>query len=146
MRRIKVVWHVNQVLFYFLIREIICMSIKILYNSFMINCNTKIKLWHFSIIGMAVVTNTQFIAGKQYVSDLYSCQSCPDAHMSMTVSSGAYSCACASSFTRVGVSGIGEQSCVLTTLTNAKKDSVATASQVTYYDSGAAGKCMLFLL
>jgi hypothetical protein len=88
---------------------------------------------------MAVISTTQYIAGKLYTADRYSCQACPDDHMSMTVVGSAYTCACASGYTRVGVSGIGEQSCVLTALTNARKDQVAVASRVTYYDSAAEG-------
>lgn len=86
-----------------------------------------------------MITASQYIAGKLYEGDAYSCQSCPDTQMSMTVTSGQYSCACAAAYTLVGVSGIGEQSCVLTTLTEANKNDVAQASQVTYYDSRAAG-------
>lgn len=88
-----------------------------------------------------MITTSQYIAGKAYVPDKYSCQSCPDPLMSMTVTSGAYSCACAASHTLVGVSGVGAQSCVLTTLTEANKNNVAQASLVTYYDSRAEGNC-----
>lgn len=87
-----------------------------------------------------MVTSSRFIAGKYYFSDPYSCQFCPDPKMSMTLTAGAYSCTCAAGYTLVGVSGVGEQSCVLTSLTNTHKNDVTAASQVTYYDSGAAGE------
>jgi hypothetical protein len=46
--------------------------------------------------------------------------------MSLSVTGGVYSCACASGYTLTGVSAIGPQSCLLTTLT--------AAASVTYYD------------
>lgn len=90
--------------------------------------------------GTAIITGNQFIAGKWYLADLYTCQSCPDPLMSMSVVGGAYTCACPAAYSLVGVSGIGAQSCVLTSLTNARKDVVNAASQVRYYDSSAEGK------
>jgi hypothetical protein len=89
-----------------------------------------------------VVTRAQYIAGHRYGVNFYACQSCPDPVMSMSVAGGAYTCACAAGYTLVGVSGIGNQSCVQTSLTNARKNSVTAASQVTYYGSGAAGGLM----
>lgn len=93
-----------------------------------------------SSAGTAVVTRTQYIAGNLYTANRYACQSCPDPHMRMTVAGDAYTCACTTGYTLVGVSGIGNQSCVLTTLTNARKNQATVASRVTYYDSGAAGE------
>lgn len=41
-----------------------------------------------------VITSAQIIAGKAYKADLYNCQACPDPYtMTMTYSSGVYSCA-----------------------------------------------------
>jgi hypothetical protein len=89
-----------------------------------------------------VVTRAQYIAGHRYAVNFFACQSCPDPVMSMSVAGGAYTCACAAGYTLVGVSGIGNQSCVQTSLTNARKNSVTAASQVTYYGSGASGGLM----
>ena len=61
--------------------------------------------------------------------------------MSMSVTStNNYVCTCPSGYTIVGVTSIGVQSCVLTTLTANFKNNVISASQVTYYDSPAAGR------
>jgi hypothetical protein len=62
--------------------------------------------------------------------------------MSMVVTSRSTTCECADSYTLVGISGIGEQSCVLTTLTNTHKNDVTAATRVTYYDTAAAGKTL----
>ena len=88
---------------------------------------------------MAVVTSDQFIAGRYYYKDPYTCQSCPDTLMKMSVSSKTYSCHCPTTYTEVGVLGIGDSSCVLTTLTAPHKNEVQVASQVTYYGTEAAG-------
>lgn len=90
---------------------------------------------------MAVITTNTKIAGKSYTADAYTCQSCPDPLMSMSVTStNNYVCTCPSGYTIVGVTSIGVQSCVLTTLTANFKNNVISASQVTYYDSAAAGR------
>jgi hypothetical protein len=54
--------------------------------------------------------------------------------MSLSVTGGVYSCACASGYTLTGVSAIGPQSCLLTTLTAAFTATATAAASVTYYD------------
>lgn len=93
--------------------------------------------------GSAVISTSAYIAGRYYTADSSICQFCPDPQMAMVVSSSSRSCECDASYTLVGVSGIGEQSCVLTTLTATHKNDVTAASRVTYYDSAAEGKTML---
>jgi len=82
-----------------------------------------------------VVTSDQVIAGWQYYADPYRCQACPDpVLMEMTVAGGTYSCSCISGYTLVGVSAVGNQSCVLSSLTAAFTAGEAAAAQVTFYD------------
>ena len=84
-------------------------------------------------VGTAVVTSSQYIAGMYYKADRYSCQSCPDQNMQMSVSStGVYSCVCGASYQLVGVSGIGPQSCVLITNTQSFLSQTSAAYRMTY--------------
>ncbi len=90
--------------------------------------------------GSALISSSGYIAGRYYRASSYVCQFCPDAQMQMKVTSRSISCECSADYTLVGVSGIGEQSCVLTALTGTHKNDVTAAAQVTYYDTEAAGK------
>ena len=89
--------------------------------------------------GTSVVTTSGLIAGRYYTADRYSCQSCPDPHMTMSEAGGVYTCACDTGYTLVGVSGIGEQSCLLDNLVEPFLDRVNRARRVEYYDPDVAG-------
>eukprot|EP00981_Chlorochromonas_danica_P008890 scaffold2338_cov184-Ochromonas_danica.AAC.1 len=86
--------------------------------------------------GTLVVTSDTVIAGKSYTGSRYQCQSCPDPLMTMSLVNGVYSCKCPTGYTITGVSGIGEQSCILTTLASSFLSLVTTASAVSYSQSG----------
>jgi meckelin len=82
--------------------------------------------------GQQIITTNTLIAGREYSASAYKCQSCPDPLMSMLKTNGVYSCRCPSSYTIVGVSGIGEQSCILTSQANPFLQQLTTASIVPY--------------
>eukprot|EP01038_Epipyxis_sp_PR26KG_P012906 gene12906-17295_t len=86
--------------------------------------------------GKQVITYDTSIAGKNYKSNKYACQSCPDPNMKMSLTSGTYSCSCGTGYTTVGVTAIGAQSCLKTTLTTTYSSLVTKASQVTYTTIG----------
>jgi hypothetical protein len=88
--------------------------------------------------GSTVITFDTTVAGAYYQKDLYSCRSCPDPSMSMTLSSDglSYKCTCpapTSSYNLIGVEAIGMQSCILKSLSSVYYDLVRqTAATVTY--------------
>lgn len=82
--------------------------------------------------GTAPVLSDTTIAGKAYTADQYTCQSCPDEHMSM---SSAGVCTCDSDYTITGVSSIGGQSCVHSTMI-AEFINVQSASSLVTYEVG----------
>ena len=82
--------------------------------------------------GSLVVLSDTSIAGKSYKGSKYICQTCPDPYMTMTYSSSTYSCTCGGSYTEVGVSSVGEQSCVLTTLASSFTGKASTAYTVSF--------------
>lgn len=95
-------------------------------------------------VGTAVVSSSQYIAGAYYKADRYACQSCPDKNMQMSVSSsGVYSCVCDASYQLVGVSGIGPQSCVLTTNIQPFLSQAPAAYRVTYLLSSGSGSVVV---
>ena len=85
--------------------------------------------------GTAVVTVGTTIAGLYYEPDRYSCRSCPDSLMMMTVSGTTYTCTCPTGYTLTGVTSIGAQSCVLTTMISEFSSTANTASTVTYHSA-----------
>jgi meckelin len=72
------------------------------------------------------------IAGQDYEADLYSCRSCPDENMAMTVTAGIGSCACGTGYIKVGEPIIGSQSCVETSLSDEYVQTAQSAAQVHY--------------
>ena len=82
--------------------------------------------------GTAPVNTDTKIAGKSYTGDLYSCQSCPDEHMSMSSSNV---CSCDTGYTITGVTSVGEQSCVHSTMIS-EFTAVQTASSLVTYKTG----------
>jgi hypothetical protein len=83
--------------------------------------------------GTAVVTVASTIAGLFYEPDRYSCRSCPDDLMTMSVSGTTYTCTCPSGYTLTGVTSVGAQSCVLTTMISEFSSTENAASTITYY-------------
>jgi len=57
--------------------------------------------------GTKRISTSQTIAGVYYYADRYTCQSCPDPHMLMSVSDGVYSCTCGTGYTLTGISSVG---------------------------------------
>ena len=73
------------------------------------------------------------ISGKQYYGSLYLCQSCPDPLMSMTLGNV---CTCPNGYSITGVSTIGPQSCVLTSLAVSYLKLENIAINIKYNDIG----------
>ncbi len=61
--------------------------------------------------GLRVISQTETIAGVTYLSDLYTCRSCPSLNMSFGADG---TCACDEGFTRLGVSVLGPLTCIST--------------------------------
>jgi hypothetical protein len=87
--------------------------------------------------GKAVVSIPVTIAGLFYEPDRYSCRSCPDDLMEMTVSGTNYACTCPTGYTLTGVTSIGAQSCVLTTMIAEFSSIENSASTITYYETSS---------
>lgn len=88
--------------------------------------------------GTAVISIPVTIAGRFYEPDRYTCQSCPDERMEMSVSGTSYSCTCPSGYTLTGVTSVGEQSCVKTTMISEFSSIEDASSTVTYYETPTA--------
>lgn len=94
--------------------------------------------------GMGVVATTQFISGKEYVGDSYSCRSCPDSNMEMTISPSTYSsstsptytCSCLTNYVQFDMAKIGESYCLYsassTSVANVYHTNIDTLAEVTY--------------
>jgi meckelin len=82
--------------------------------------------------GTMVVVEDTTIAGKKYFADLWSCQTCPDPLMAMAFSSDSYVCTCPTSYTLVGDTTIGPQSCVLTSTISAYSSELTTLSTISF--------------
>ena len=80
-----------------------------------------------------MVKTDMMIAGRQYIGSLYQCQSCPDPFMAMDVSNV---CTCSSGYTITGVTSVGVQSCIGTTLASTFLKLENTAQYVKYNDAG----------
>lgn len=87
--------------------------------------------------GTAVISIPVTIAGKFYEPDRYTCQSCPDPLMTMSVSGTSYSCTCPTDHTLTGVTDIGEQSCVRTTMISEFSSIQDASSTVTYHETSS---------
>jgi meckelin len=74
----------------------------------------------------------QTISGKSYTASKYKCQYCPDPYMTMSYASSAYTCSCSVSYTKVGLSTVGEESCVLTSLASTFTGKASTAYVVSF--------------
>lgn len=101
--------------------------------------------------GTAVVSSDTAIAGVYYLADRYKCQSCPDTRMTMSYSNSVYTCTCPTGaiflvvasiddvlfilgYTLTGVSSIGPQQCVLTSLASTyEAKALQSAAVVNYY-------------
>jgi len=90
--------------------------------------------------GSGVITVTKSMAGKTFTQDPYSCQSCPDSHMEMSfLSNGeADACTCKSGYIIAGLTLVGEQYCVKTTLGSAYVTGAASESSIPFYLDGSA--------
>lgn len=83
-----------------------------------------------------VIITSGLIAGKRYSANKYLCQYCPDASvMTMSYSNGVYSCSCDSGYTLTGVSGIGSQSCISTSMASSFISVEPDAIKMTYTES-----------
>eukprot|EP01034_Spumella_vulgaris_P022094 gene22094-28193_t len=86
-----------------------------------------------------VITADTTIAGATYKASAYKCQSCPDPHMTMSISNGVYVCTCDTGYTLCGVSSIGNQSCALDGLVSGYKRIESSALAITYHSNSAVG-------
>lgn len=100
------------------------------------------KVCNYCPVGTKSIWQSQTIAGKYYYADRYSCQACPDPHMTMTVSSSTYTCSCASGYTQTGVSSVGELSCVYSGMIT-EFSSIEESASVVYYRAVADGTVSL---
>lgn len=84
---------------------------------------------------MLITTDTS-IAGKAYQGSYTQCQYCPDPLMTMIFTNGVYSCRCPTGYTITGLTSMGTQSCILTSLTTPFSPFLSTSSQIVYLVAG----------
>lgn len=82
--------------------------------------------------GKGVIPYSQYISGVFYEADLYSCRSCPDHNMVMTITNGVGICTCLSTFYKVGQPTIGSESCIEMSLAKEYYDNANLAAKVDF--------------